>query len=125
MPKIRFIVDTQYFAAKADGGRDLVKIKAGTVQTVSEATAARWERRDVVERLPEHVEVATSFAPPPPPPPAPSVPPAPPMVPEGNAPAPQPSAPAPVAPPMVPETTQRRGRPSQATPPGTEEGNGE
>lgn len=124
MPRIRFLVDTEYFAGKPDGGRELVKIKAGTVQTVSEATAARWERRDVVERIPEHVEAAPSFAPPPPPPPAPPVPPAPPMVSEGNPPAPPPATP-PAAVPMVPETTQRRGRPSQATPPGAEGGNGE
>jgi hypothetical protein len=122
MPKIRFVVDTGYFAAKDDGSRDYVKIKAGTVQDVTEATAARWERRDVIERVREPV-AGVHAAPPPPPPPAP---PAPPQVPESRPePSNPPAPPPPAAMTMVSETPNagRRGRPSQETPPGSETGN--
>ena len=103
MPKIEFIEDAEYEVANEDGTRKATKIAKGTIQDVNEATAARWERRAKVKRLPSRIEHAMNAPVAPAAPVAPVAPPAPPAPPAASVLAAPVAPPAPPAPASEPE----------------------
>lgn len=122
MPRIEFIKDAEYTQANEDGTSKVIKIAKGTVMDVVEASAARWERRNVAKRVPSAIERASAAAPAPVTPPSPApiveapVPLAPVMAPAAPIEPVAPLAPPPPPPPAVEAPKRQVGRPRTVRP---------